>query len=86
MSKVIFQAVKSDSGIVAFDLDKSSDYRDVIDAFKLIAEYTSTNEIYKNLYDVALNELMNEKIDEIKVFLENMQESAEQFRKEHELS
>ena len=45
MSKVIFQAIKSDSGIVTFDLDKSTDYRDVIDAFKLIAEYTSSNEI-----------------------------------------
>ena len=86
MSKVIFQAIKSDSGIVTFDLDKSTDYRDVIDAFKLIAEYTSSNEIYKNLYDVALNELMNEKIDEIKASLENIQEHAKQFRKEHELS
>ena len=81
MSKVIFQAVKSDSGIVTFDLDKSSDYRDVIDAFKLVAEYTSSDEIYKNLYETALNELMNEKIEEIKASLENIQESIEQFQK-----
>lgn len=77
MSKVIFQAIKTDSGIVTFNLDKDSDYRDVIEAFKLFFNETTINKTLKDLYDTAVNELIAEKLEESQRIIDEMKGKLE---------